>query len=273
MKKTKQDTQTAATPQSDAAQKREVADRFGKHAAGYATSIGHSQGPDLVMLVTLLNPRSHWRVLDVATGAGHTAAAVAPFVSEVVASDLSTGMVVQARKVIAGKGLTNVSAVVMDAEDLQFNDESFDAATSRIAPHHFYDIDKAIAELARVLKPGGVLVIEDNIAPENQDLDDFINALEKQRDATHVRSYKKSEWKEMLAKHGLRVVRTRHYSKTHDIKDWIGRTDLSPAEVEALYETFAQAPQRARKHFVIESDCGRAVSFQDDKLILKAVKI
>ncbi len=171
------------------------------------------------------------------------------------------------------KGLTNVKAVVMDVEDLRFEDHSFDAVTSRIAPHHFYDIDKAVSEMARVLKPGGVLVIEDNSAPENQGLDHFINALEKQRDPTHVRSYKKSEWKEMLAKNGLRVVRTRNYSKKHDIKDWIGRTDLSPAEVDALYDTFAQAPRRAKKHYVIESVDGKAVSFQDDKVILKAIKI
>jgi len=258
--------------QSDVDQKREVSDRFGKHAEGYAKSVGHAQGPDLVFLVTLLNPQATWRVLDVATGAGHTAAAVAPFVKEVVASDLSPGMIQQARKVFAGKALTNVSAAVMDAEHLQFGDGSFDAVTSRIAPHHFYDIEKAVSELARVLKPGGVLVIEDNNAPESQLLDDFINALEKQRDPTHVRSYKKSEWKAMLAKHGLHVVRTRNYSKKHDIKDWIGRTDLSAAEVEALYETFARAPQRAKKHFVIESVDGRAVSFQDNKVILRAIK-
>ncbi len=68
--------------ETGANQKREVADRFGKHAEGYARSIGHAQGPDLVMLVTLLNPRSHWHVLDVATGAGHTAARHCPLLSK-----------------------------------------------------------------------------------------------------------------------------------------------------------------------------------------------
>jgi ubiquinone/menaquinone biosynthesis C-methylase UbiE len=272
MNKANANTLTSAA-KSAADQKQEVSDRFGKHAEGYAQSVGHAQGPDLVILLNLLNPQTDWRVLDVATGAGHTAAAIAPFVAEVIASDLSPGMVQQARKVFAGKDLDNVHAVQMDAEELDFEDGAFDAVTSRIAPHHFYDIDKAISEFARVLKPGGILVIEDNSAPESQPLDDFINALEKQRDPTHVRSYKKSEWKEMLAKHGLRVVRTRNYSKKHDIKDWIGRTDLGEDEVEALYETFAQAPQRVKKHYVIESVDGQAVSFQDDKVILKAIKI
>jgi len=255
-------------------QKREVSDRFGKHAEGYAKSVGHAQGPDLVMLVTLLNPQASWRVLDIATGAGHTAAAVAPFVTEVVASDLSPGMVDQARKVFAAKALTNVQAVRMDAEYLRFDDESFDAVTCRIAPHHFFDIERAISEMTRVLKPGGIMVIEDNTAPESQLLDDFINALEKQRDPTHVRSYTKSKWEEMLAAAGVRVVRSKNYRKTHDIKDWIGRSDLTAAEVEALYETFASAPQRCRKHFAIQSTAdGKATTFTDNKVIFKAIKV
>lgn len=258
---------------SEIDQKREVSDRFGKHAAGYASSIGHSQGPDLDMLVSLLHPQPDWRVLDIATGAGHTAVAVAPFVREVVASDLSPGMIDQTRKFIAVRSLSNVQAVVMDAEYLRFDDETFDAVTCRIAPHHFFDIERALSEISRVLKPGGVLVIEDNTAPESELLDQFINALEKQRDPTHVRSYKKSEWKQMLADQGLRVVRARNYGKTHNIKDWIGRTDLTEAEVEALYETFANAPQRARKHFAITSVDGKARTFTDDKVILKAIKL
>ncbi|MBU6453047.1 MAG: methyltransferase domain-containing protein [Cyanobacteria bacterium REEB67] len=257
---------------NNADQKREVSDRFGKHAEGYAKSVGHAQGADLAILLHLLHAHASWRVLDVATGAGHTAAAIAPFVEEVVASDLSPGMVEQARKGFAAKGLTNVSAVERDVEDLQFADESFDAVTSRIAPHHFLDIDRAVGEMARVLKPGGVLVIEDNTAPQSELLDKFINDLEKQRDPTHVRSYSKREWEEMLAKHGLIVVRTRHYGKKHDMQDWIGRTDLTPDEQEALYDTLASAPQRARKHFKIESVDGKVVSFTDDKVILKAIK-
>ena len=95
----------------NADQKRQTSDRFGKHAEGYATSVGHAHGPDLAILLHLLHAQSSWRVLDVATGAGHTAAAVALHVAEVVASDLSPGMVAQAQKGFAAKGLDNVTAV------------------------------------------------------------------------------------------------------------------------------------------------------------------
>ena len=77
----------------------------------------------------------------------------------------------------------------------------------------------------------------------------------------------------MLAKHGLTVVRSRIYNKVHDIEDWIGRTDLTQTEQDALYDAFARAPQRAKKHFqIVFGEDGRAVSFTDDKVILKAIK-
>lgn len=252
--------------------KQQTADRFGKHAEGYATSQGHAAGADLAIVLELLKPQPHWHVLDVATGAGHTAALVAPHVESVVASDISPGMLNQAARGFAAKGLHNASTVLSDVEQLAFAAESFDAVTSRIAPHHFYDIKAAVAEMARVLKPEGVLVIEDNIAPQAKRLDRFINDLEKARDNTHVRSYTKSEWRSMLIDAGFRVVRIRNYRKKHDIAEWVGRSELTETEKQALYDTFASAPDWARKRFVIEYVDGVAVSFMDEKLILRAVK-
>ncbi len=252
--------------------KQETADRFGKHAEGYATSQGHSSGDDLAIVLDLLKPKSHWNVLDIATGAGHTAALVAPHVATVVASDISAGMLAQAAKGFKAKGITNATTALADVEQLHFGDESFDAVTSRIAPHHFYNIKTAIAEMARVLKSEGVLVIEDNIAPQAKRADRFINDLEKARDSTHVRSYTKGEWRRMLIEAGFRVVRVRNYRKKHDIAEWVGRSDLSEAEKQHLYDTFAGAPEWARKRFVIEYAGGKAVSFMDEKVILRAIK-
>lgn len=262
----------AASTAGETTTKADVAQQFARTAQAYATSAGHARGSDLAIVLELLKPSPDMRVLDIATGAGHTALTVAPFVREVVASDLVAEMLAQTQKLIEARSATNVTTHLADAEALPFPDASFDAVTCRIAPHHFIDIEKALGEIARVLKPGGVFVLEDSCAPEARRHDAFINALEKLRDPTHVRSYTKSQWKGMLAKAGLPVVRLRNYRKQHDVADWVERSGLPAAQQALVYAAFAAAPAWARKRFAITCDGDRAMSYSDDKVILRAVK-
>ena len=85
-----------------------VQQQFGAHAAAYATSIVHAKGASLGRLVELVKPEPHWQALDVATGAGHTAAAFAPHVARVIASDLTEEMLQEAGKLAAAKGFANM---------------------------------------------------------------------------------------------------------------------------------------------------------------------
>lgn len=66
-----------------------VEDQFGPNAAAYATSPVHARGASLQRVLELLDPQRHWHVLDLATGAGHMAAALAPHVARVLAADLT----------------------------------------------------------------------------------------------------------------------------------------------------------------------------------------
>lgn len=156
-----------------------VKQQYGAYAAGYVTSTVHAQGESLRRLVELVQPQTDWRALDVSTGGGHTALAIAPFVREVVASDLTPQMLEAAEKFIAGKGVTNVTFQLADAENLPFGDAEFDLVTNRIALHHYPDAPKAIHEMARVLKAGGVLGFTDNTVPPQKQLAGFINHFEK----------------------------------------------------------------------------------------------
>jgi SAM-dependent methyltransferase len=136
------------------------------------------------------------------------------------------------------------------------------------------DIKHACSEIARVLKRGGVFVLEDNVSPSQRRFDDWINNVERLRDPTHIRSYTVDEWRSMLANAGLQVERVRHYRKTHDVPDWIGRSGISAEQVEAVYRAFADADKVTRNHFRIRFDdaTGRATTFTDDKVILRARK-
>lgn len=254
--------------------KTDVAKQFGRQSKLYATSAGHAAGADLAIVLQLLKPRPEWTVLDVATGAGHTAALIAPFVSRVVATDLTPEMVAESVALFTKKSLANATAEVHDVESLGFASGSFDAVTCRIAPHHFLDITKACREIARVLKRGGVFVLEDNTVPESKRFDTFVNNVERLRDPTHIRSYTVREWKSMLAAAGFTVERVRHYRKRHDVADWIGRSGIDEATSAAVYAAFAATDKLTRRHFRIEFDeaTGRATSWTDEKIILRAVK-
>ena len=151
----------------------QIESQFSRAADMYAVSEHHT-GSDLDTLIEFAEPVSGDVVLDVATGAGHVALALAPLVSSVVATDLATGMVDKARERGAEVGVLNLECRVADAERLPFDDEAFDLVTCRIAPHHFVDINAAIREAARVLRPGGRYVVVDSMSPDDPELDAFL---------------------------------------------------------------------------------------------------
>lgn len=252
--------------------KDDVKRQFGANAHRYAASQTHAHGSDLQIVFSFLNPQPHMRVLDVATGAGHTAASIAPAVAHVTACDLSPEMIAETAKLFASKGLNNADAVVTDVEALAFSDASFDAVTCRIAPHHFLDIKKALAEIARVLKPAGVFVLEDSFSPQSKRLDRFINTLEKLRDPTHIRAYTKREWSRMLIEAGFKVARMENYRKTHNIEDWMSNSGCSEELKSSVRAMFVQAPAAAHDHYAIEIEDGKPIRYTDDKVIVKAVK-
>ena len=140
--------------------KDQVRQQFGANAAAYVSSPTHAQGASLARLVELADPRSEWRVLDVATATGHTALAFAPRVAAVVGLDLTPEMLPLAARLAEERGATNVAFTVGDVDDLPFGG-AFDLVTCRIAPHHFADIGRFLIETTRVLRPGGLLAVVD----------------------------------------------------------------------------------------------------------------
>jgi ubiquinone/menaquinone biosynthesis C-methylase UbiE len=246
--------------------------RFGRVAEKYRKSADHADVEDLDLLFTGLGLAPGQRVLDVATGGGHTAAALAGHVGGVVASDLTPGMLSEARKLVAARGAANVSFCAADAEALPFADAAFDRVTCRIAPHHFPDVRAAVAEMARVTKTGGRIGIIDSVVPGEPALDAFLNGIERVRDPSHVRSYRVEEWLEFLAGAGLSLVQAASIWKTHPFPEWVARTG-QPGEVQWEIETmFLSAFPRAQETYRIRAQGGRVVSYADEKAIFVAKK-
>ena len=203
-----------------------VQEQFGKTAAHYLTSKPHAAGKSLERLVALTSPQKNWHALDLATGGGHVAYTFAPHLERMWATDITQEMLHMVKAEAAKRGLANIRTAYAKAEALPFEDESFDLVTCRIAPHHFDSIPEFLAEVRRVLKPGGLFALVDNVVPPGS-VGDYVNAFERLRDPSHLRAWTMDEWRDALRVAGLRTTHEEQIYKTMEFKSWAARYDAT----------------------------------------------
>jgi SAM-dependent methyltransferase len=189
------------------------------------------------------------RVLDVGSGAGHSTLAFARTGVQTTGVDLTPRMVQTGRDLAEREGVHNVRFEQGDAERLRFERDAFDVVTCRLCAHHFADVPAALAEMRRVLRPGGRLLLVDSMAPENDAEDRFFQTFETLRDPSHVRNYRRSEWQAMLEGAGFACTWLDAWDLRIDFDDWIHRMHTPPAAVCELADLAARTPAPVRERF------------------------
>ncbi len=233
-----------------------VRDQFGGSAQAYTASPGHADTAVLDRLMNLLQPAPGDRALDIATGAGHVALAMAERGAEVTALDLTPAMLEEAQSNAIRRGLP-ITTTEGAAECLPFTGNMFDLVSVRQAPHHFADVAAAVREMARVLRPGGRLLLVDSAGLEDRALDTQYDLIERLRDSTHVRSYTPSRWTAMLSSAGLlpRSVETSLYTehgRPMEFYSWTARARTSSENVRRLQDLLLTASPQLRQALGIE---------------------
>lgn len=259
-------------------------DQFSRTAAAYVTSVGHAKGEDVAQLVEAARQRLGSLVdrqaLDVATGGGHTARALAEEGAIVTASDLTPDMLAAAETFLRGVlPAAKLRFVEAAAEELPFDSGTFEIVTCRIAAHHFADPRAFLSEAKRVLVPGGVLVLVDNIAPEDPLLGQAMNTIERLRDPSHVEAYTPSRWFSWITGARLETYSLQRIWRIKQLNSWLKRAQTSPENEATLRAFLHDAPESVLRYLIVptdreswtrSADSGNDIGLRHEMMILAA---
>ncbi len=243
---------------------------FSEHVEEYSRSQSHALGPDLTALITGLRPEPSEAALDVATGTGFAAVALASRVGHVVGIDLTKGMLAQAKALARDNRLANVRFELGDAMTLRYPDASFDIVTARRATHHFDSVPRFLLEAKRVLKPGGKIGIVDMAPPEGAK--SFMNTIERLRDGSHVEAFAPRAWESMMTTAGFRIRFSKILDEQVTFEGWLYPVKLGGNEERAIHSAWESAPEPVRRLLKSEFEGERIRGWSKPRIVLIASK-
>jgi len=238
---------------ASAAQFNRQSDRYGK-----SHILADTQDVELGLRGVLVP--SGGTALDVATGGGHTALWLARHGWKVTAGDIAPRMLENAEKLCMEAGFS-IETRLFPAEEMPFDDGSFDLLTVRVAPHHFSSPQRFVQETARVLKPGGHFLLIDGTVPDDDpETEEWLHCLEKWRDPSHGRLLSRKAWEDLANESGLKVVRSELQPRKQPDLSWYFETAATPEENrKKVLEAVARASEHIKAALCLENEEGKIV--------------
>ncbi len=251
-----------------------VEQQFSKNARDYRYEPLFSQGEDIGLMVGAVELLGTEMILDVGSGAGHTALAFAPFVKQSIGIDVTRAMVQVATDLAKDMNITNAKFLVGDAESIPFPAATFDYVTCRYCVHHLPQPEVVLREIARVLRPRGQFLFVDHYAPEHDELDDFINLLDRIRDPSHARENRLSEYKTWFLQSGLSYEEVKKWDLELDFENWVARSRTSEANRERLLDLLRHASPICKETFhIMHDEANQPKSFTLRCVLIRGCKV
>jgi ubiquinone/menaquinone biosynthesis C-methylase UbiE len=252
---------------------RDTQRQYARQAQRYAESDLHLRGETLDTVRCLARASPTDTVLDVGTGTGFTAFALASDAGRVIAADQTPQMLEQGRRLAGERGLeAKLEWIEAAAESLPFPDNTFSLTTSRYASHHFHDLPRALREMARVTQPDGQVVLCDVVAPEAPGIVELMNEIEQVRDPSHVWEYPLSQWRErLLPTAGLEAQEVVPGKSPQVFSEWVQRAGTPREAAQQLREMLTTASAEVRRAFQVRLK-GKEILFSWDNATILATR-
>lgn len=221
-------------------------EHFNAVAGRYAASEVHANSPTIRRLHELLAAKRLDSVCDLACGPGHLALSFADKSSRIVGVDAAPNMLQQFERLAKERNI-KVETICAYASSVPLPSDSFDAVVSRLAPHHFPDVAKAVGEMARLAKPGGYVAVIDLEGNANPECDALNHQLEVLHDPTHAHSYTVARWREFFETNGL-AIQTLESGQTElpgglTVRRWCEIGNTPPENESKIRTLLAAAPK------------------------------
>jgi ubiquinone/menaquinone biosynthesis C-methylase UbiE len=200
-----------------------VTDRFARTAERVAARQDSRASRLAKEVREFVRPSGDERTLDVGTGAGALALALAPLVREVVGLDPVPELLELAR----ARALPNTEFVEGDGTALNYPDGAFDLAGTHRTLHHVGRPDRVVAELARVTRPGGNVLLVDQLAPADPAEAAALHEFETVRDPSHARLLTDAELRDLFAANRLALLSERSEGEPRELSAYL---DLAGCE-------------------------------------------
>jgi ubiquinone/menaquinone biosynthesis C-methylase UbiE len=213
-----------------------VDDRFARTADAVAALQDERAATLAEQVHAFVLPQGGERAVDVGCGAGALAFALAPDVREVVGVDRVPELLEQARR----RAPANATFVEADAAALPFEPGEFDLGGTLRTLHHVPRPELLLAELARVVRVGGRLVVIDQIAPADPLAGFAVDRFERARDPGHCRLLPESDLRQLFEANSLALVRARRDVERRPLDAYL---DLAGCEGRERALAVSQAPE------------------------------
>lgn len=229
---------------------------FSHQADSFAASAAMGSSETLGALVELVPEDGAARWADFACGPGLVTRAVAARVGAVEGFDLTPAMVEKASAEAREAGVENVGFSLGDATALEVPDGSFDGAITRFSLHHIPVPGRVVAEMARVVRPGGWVVVGDHLTDDDGSAAAWHQEIERLRDPTHWASQTRSRLRAMGEAAGLELDAERVSGLELDYEEWLARGS-GGAAAAALIDELLDRPAGSECFQVVAGEGGR----------------